>query len=107
LKEGIPTDSRFRDEYLNNVEKEKNSMVQWLESFKSKYAEYEEAADIIGQVETAFELYQSVIGKSKAKIEVQKAIEARGAPLEYDIKWHLERFNRKVYFSLRKVAKHT
>jgi hypothetical protein len=96
MKDGIPTDSRFRDEYLNNVEKENNSMVQWLENFKSKYAEFEEAKPIIGEVEAAFETYKSVVGSSKVKIEIQKAIEARGAPLEYDIKWHLDRFNRRV-----------
>ena len=87
------------------MDKEFNAMTQWLESFKSKYAEYEESKDIIGQVESAFSLYQNVVGKGRAKVEIQRAIEARGAPLEYDIKWHLERFNRRVHiFQVEKLT---
>jgi hypothetical protein len=102
LSEGIPNEPRFperRDEYITSTEKENNAITQWLEAFKSKFAEYEESADIIGQVDTALSLFQSVVGKGKAKVEIQRAIEAKraqGSVLEYGIKWHLERFNNRV-----------
>ena len=78
------------------MEKENNAITQWIESFKSKYGEQEDAQDIIKQVEDALTLFQNVVGKGKAKVEIQRAIEARGTPLEYGIKWHLERFNNRV-----------
>ena len=65
LKEGIPSDPRFperRDEYVNWMEKENNAITQWLENFKSKYGEFEDAKDIIKQVEEAQSSYKTIIG---------------------------------------------
>jgi hypothetical protein len=113
LKEGIPSDPRFpdrRDKYIDDQTKEQGLFVQWLESFKAKFGEIAEAKPTITEVEEALALYNNVICNNiimylyinfylvagRQKVEILKAIEARGAPLEYDIKWHLDRFGRRV-----------
>src|SRR5262249_25747856 len=105
LKEGIPNEPRFperRDEYINNRVKELGLLIQCLEDFKQRFSEYEEALPVISEVEASFLLYNQVVVAAKAKVEIQRAIEARreqGSVLEYGVKWHLEKFVNAVICS--------
>ena len=84
---------------MSEMEKENNRITQWLEDFKSKYGDHEDAKEIINEVETAMKSYVTNIVSAKAKIEIQKAVEARraqGSVLEYGLKYHLDNFVRPV-----------
>ncbi len=85
LKDGIPTDKRFVDEYLSNRSKEYNLLSQWLDDFRSRFSDFEEAVPTILEVESALQVYKDTIWASVNKILVQKARDARkaeGAVLE-------------------------
>lgn len=74
-------------------------MVQWLEDFKTRFGEYEEAHTTILEVESALSLYKTTTDKIRVPLAVQKARDARkadGSVLEYGIQFTLDGFNRKV-----------
>jgi hypothetical protein len=81
--------------------------VLWLEDFKSRYGEYEEATATINEVEDALRLYKDVVESAKVKLEIQRAIEAKkeqGSVLEYGLDFHLSRFVTDVsYTSMKSV----
>lgn len=90
------------DAYLESMEKSYNLIVQWLEDFRSKYGDYEEAQPTISKIEEALALYKDTIGRSKVKIEVQRARDARraqGSVLEYGLDYHLSKFVAAVTIS--------
>lgn len=99
INKGIPTDSRYVDEYLKTLETDRGLLIQWLEDFKSKFGDSPIAQPTIDEIEDAFKLYDVVIGGSMAKVKVEKARDARkadGSVLEYGLAWQLERFNGAV-----------
>jgi hypothetical protein len=101
IKKGIPTDKRFIDSYLESLAKEYNLLIQWLEEFRSKLGEYEEAQETIKEVSEALKLYRTRIAASKVKLDVQRAVDARreqGSVLEYGLDHHLTRFVNAVSF---------
>jgi hypothetical protein len=61
VNKGVPTDDRKLDEYLGNLAKSKELIVQWLEDFRSKFEEYELAKPTIDEVESALQLYRDKI----------------------------------------------
>lgn len=70
-------------------------MIEWLEDFKAKLGEYEEAKSTIQEVEEALHLYKEVTDKVRIPWVIEKARDARkadGSVLEYGLTWHLERF---------------
>ncbi len=71
-------------------------LTKWLDDFKSKFSQYKEAEPHIKAVEDSLQLYNSVIGGSMAKVEVDKAREERGVILEYGLTYHLPRFVEAV-----------
>eukprot|EP00012_Vannella_robusta_P010785 CAMPEP_0206204768 /NCGR_PEP_ID=MMETSP0166-20121206/13757_1 /ASSEMBLY_ACC=CAM_ASM_000260 /TAXON_ID=95228 /ORGANISM="Vannella robusta, Strain DIVA3 518/3/11/1/6" /LENGTH=93 /DNA_ID=CAMNT_0053624531 /DNA_START=1 /DNA_END=278 /DNA_ORIENTATION=+ len=63
LEKGVPGDPRFPDrdnEWIAERIKQKESLVQWLEDFKSKCGEYEEANETIQECENALALHRRV-----------------------------------------------
>ena len=107
LEKGIPGDPRFpeRDnEYIEERKKQKELLVEWLEDFKSKHGEYDEAKETIEECEKALELYSKVVEAVRVPLMIQNARNARqkdGSCLEYGLKYHLDHFNSAVcFFSL-------
>lgn len=88
-------DKRFVDEYVKERTKEHSLLSTWLEDFRAKFGEYEEANYTIQQVESALKLFNDVVGAAKLKIDIQKAIDDRSI-LENGVEWHLERFITQV-----------
>lgn len=68
-----------------------NTLVQWLEDFRSRFGEYEEAQPTIVQVETALQFYSKVVGGSQLTHAVAKAVEDHSL-LPNGLEWHLQRF---------------
>ena len=101
VKKGIPTDASAVDSYLEDTAKTQNLLLQWLDDFRARFEEYEDAQPIIKSIEEALALYKQVIGASRVKIDVQKARDARkaqGSVLEYGLSHFLERFTGLVIF---------
>ena len=98
LEKGIPGDPRFpeRDnEWIEARTKDKELLVEWLEDFKSKLGEYQEAQETIGECEKALDLYSSVVGSVRVPLLIQNARNARqkdGSCLEYGLEYHLKNF---------------
>jgi hypothetical protein len=95
IKEGIPTDKRFVDDYLEKLEKLNGKLIEWLEDFRSRFGQYNEAESTIHRVEDALKLYRLTIAASKVKLDVARARDARkaqGSVLEYGFEHHVERF---------------
>ena len=94
----MPGDPRFpnRDnEWLEEQTKSKELLVQWLEDFKTKAGEYDEATSTIEECEKALSLFKKVVGKVKGTLLVQNARNARradGSVLEYGVEYHLRGF---------------
>jgi hypothetical protein len=61
LNKGVPTDKRFVDEYLDQLFKTKELLVQWLEDFRSKFGQYALGQPTIAEVTTALNLYEEKI----------------------------------------------
>ncbi len=84
LDKGLPTDDREVDNYLARMAKHNSCLIQWLEDFKSKYGEYEEAQSAIKDSEDVLYKYKQKIGPIMIKVNIAKAIDARakdGSPL--------------------------
>jgi uncharacterized phage infection (PIP) family protein YhgE len=79
IDKGLPTDERSVDNYLKDMEKHKSNLVQWLEDFKSKYGTFNEAQQTITDTESALNRYREKIGPIMAKVNINKAINARAA----------------------------
>jgi hypothetical protein len=98
LNKGIPTEHRHVDDYVERQSKVYNLLVEWLEDFRSRFGQHDEAQPTIDEVNQGLALYQQVVLASKRKIDLQKAIEARApnSVLEYGLNFHLERFLSEV-----------
>ncbi len=84
LDRGLPTDDREVDRYLERMAKHNSCLIQWLEDFKSKYGEHEDAQKPIKDTEDALRKYKEKIGPIMTKVNIAKAIDARakdGSPL--------------------------
>ncbi len=84
LDKGLPKDDREVDKYLERMAKHNSCLIQWLEDFKGKYGEYEQAQVAIKDAESALQKYKEKIGPMLVKVAVAKAIDARakdGSPL--------------------------
>ena len=98
MEKGIPGDPRFpeRDnEWIDEQSKRKELLVEWLEDFKSKLGEYDEAQETIKECESALELYKKVVDAVKIPLMVKNARNARradGSCLEYGLEYHLKNF---------------
>ena len=124
LEKGLPGDPRFpeRDnEWIDERTKQKELLVEWLEDFKSKLGQYEEALETIEECEKALELYKKVVDSVRIPLMIQNARNARkndGSCLEYGLEYHLRNFigpvssrvfsnrcnsHNNLYFSLRKA----
>ena len=102
LKKGLPGDPRFpeRDnEWIEEMGKRNELLVEWLEDFKSELGEHDEAQETIKECEETLEKYKTVVGGSKIPLMVQNARNARdkdGSCLEYGLDYHLKGFNNAV-----------
>jgi hypothetical protein len=99
LKSGIPSDQAKADEYVDAQTKEYQLLLQWLEDFKSKFGDYDEAKATITQVEEALKLYKDVVLAAKLSLDIQRARAARraqGSVLEYGLQYHHDKFNNNV-----------
>ena len=77
----------------------KELLVEWLEDFKSKLGEYQEAQETIKECERALALYKQVVDAVKVPLMVQNARKARradGCCLEYGLEYHLRNFKSAV-----------
>ena len=81
-------------------------LVEWLEDFKSKLGEYEQAKETIDECEKALELYHKVVEAARIPLMIQNARNARsndGSCLEYGLEYHLRNFNgavRAIFFTV-------
>ena len=94
MEKGIPGDPRFpeRDnEWVEEQTKKKTLLIEWLENFKSKFAEYKEARSIIEDCENVLGNYKDKVEKVRIPIEIQNARNARKpkSNLEYGLDYHL------------------
>ena len=102
LEKGVPGDPRFpeRDEqYITEQTKLKDTLVQWLEEFKSKLGEYDEAKSTIEECENCIALYNKVVGAARVPMMIKQARNARrndGSCLEYGLEYHLKQMNSAV-----------
>ena len=77
---------------MNEQIKNKELLVQWLEDFKTKAGEYDEAIPTIEECENALTLYKNIVDKIRIPLLVQNLRNARRADnscLEYGLEYHL------------------
>ena len=102
MEKGIPGDPRFPDrdnDWIKEQGKRNELLVQWLEDFKSKFAQYEQAKPTIDECEAVLELYNKVVNAVRVPLEIQNARNARtndGSVLEYGLEYHLRNFKSAV-----------
>jgi hypothetical protein len=95
VKRGLPLDNSKTEEYINKLSAEAALLTQWLEQFKSRFGEHEEAVATINSIESALRLFAKLVGGSKLAVELQRALNDRSI-FEFGIEWHLERFVKMV-----------
>ncbi len=99
LDKGLPGDPRFpeRDnEWVEARVKEQKLLVEWLEDFKSKFGESDEALETIAECRDALKKYNEKVEAVRIPLAVQNARNARkenGSVLEYGLKYHAERMS--------------
>ena len=74
-------------------------MVQWLETFKSSFGEYQESQETIDECEKLLQTYRMVVDSIKIPLMIQQARNARqkdGSCLEYGLDYHLKALNDSV-----------
>ncbi len=84
IDNGIPKDDREVDNWTKKLAKHNSALVQWLEDFKSKYGEHDDAKKHIGDVEVVMIKYKEKVVPMLVKVEIAKAVDARakdGSPL--------------------------
>jgi hypothetical protein len=94
LDKGLPSDQRVQAEWMKQRSKENNSLIAWLENFKSQFTSAAEATETINQCQTALSKYQKIVGPLRQAVEIQEAVNARkadGSALEYGLTHHLTR----------------
>lgn len=99
MNQGIPTNDRAVESYLQQLEKTNGLLIYWLEEFKSKFAQYSEAKSTMEEVENALKLYKEKTEAVRIPLAIKKAKEARkadGSVLEYGLDYHLKRFTDAV-----------
>ena len=75
--------------------------MQWLEDFKSKCGEYEEANETIQECENALALHRRVVDSARVPLLIQNARNARradGSCLEYGLDYHLKNLSGQVSY---------
>ena len=106
MEKGLPGDPRFpeRDnEYIEEQAKRNDLLLQWIEDFKSKFGQYEQAQSTIEEVDQVLELYNKVVGSVRIPLMIQNARNARtkeGSVLEYGLEYHLNGFKSAVSIPL-------
>ena len=94
----MPGDSRSPEkdnEWMSARTKERDLLIEWLEGFKAKYQEYDEATKTIEECETTLESYRTITDPYRIPLLIKNAIHARkaqGSCLEYGLEFHLTRF---------------
>ena len=81
------------------MSKQKELLVEWLEDFKSKLGEYNEASEIISECENTLDKYISVVEPLRVPLLIQNARNARqkdGSCLEYGLEYHLNKMNNAL-----------
>ena len=102
MEEGIPGKSNAPEkdnEYIENMNKRKELLVEWLEDFKSKLGEYNEAQETIKECERCLEQCNKVVEGGRIPLMIQNARNARaedGSCLEYGLDYHLDHFTSAV-----------
>ncbi len=84
IDSGIPSDDRQVDAWTAKLEKHNSCLVQFLEDFKSKYGEHEDAQKPIKDIDEALLKYKVKVTPLIAKVKIAKALDARakdGSPL--------------------------
>ncbi len=84
IDSGIPSDDRQVDAWMAKLEKHNSCLIQFLEDFKSKYSEHEDAHKPIKDIEDALRKYKEKVTPLLAKVKIAKALDARakdGSPL--------------------------
>ena len=96
--QGVPGDPRFpeRDnEYVTDMSTRNDLLIQWVEDFRSRFEQYEEAQATLDECDAVLAQYKAVVGAVKIPLDIQNARNARtadGSCLEYGLSHHLERF---------------
>ena len=91
---------------MNSCTQDKDLLIQWLETFKSKFAEYEQSQVTIRECDSILEKYRSVVDPVRIPLLIQNAKNARreqGSCLEYGLDYHLKGFTNAVCFNLNSL----
>jgi hypothetical protein len=83
------------DSYIERVSKTKELLIQWLEDFKSKFAQYEIAKPTIDEVEKALKLYALFIGGTQLRVAMNKFLDDKTI-LKYGLDWQLNKVEQLV-----------
>ncbi len=84
IDNGIPSDDGQVDAWIAKLEKHNSCLIQFLEDFKSKFGEFEDAQKPISDIEEALQKYKEKVTPLLAKVKIAKALDARakdGSPL--------------------------
>ena len=98
----MPQNPRFpeRDnEWMNARAKDRDCLIEWLEGFKAKYQQYEQARETISTCEDLLDKYRTVTDPYRVPLLIQNARNARkaqGSCLEYGLDYHLRSFHSAV-----------
>ena len=102
MEKGIPGDPRFPDrdnKWIDDRQKEKELLCQWLEGFRSEFSEVLAAKVTLESCNSALKLYENVINAVKVPLMIKNARNARredGSCLEYGLEYHLRQLNGAV-----------
>lgn len=81
MKKGIPKDKKQANEFIEELRKTYNLLLQWIEDFKTKFSQHPESSPTISQVENSFKLYRKIIGASEPQTST-KASASASTPVE-------------------------
>eukprot|EP01124_Arcella_intermedia_P033172 TRINITY_DN7876_c0_g2_i2.p1 TRINITY_DN7876_c0_g2~~TRINITY_DN7876_c0_g2_i2.p1 ORF type:complete len:2631 (-),score=708.58 TRINITY_DN7876_c0_g2_i2:12-7805(-) len=103
INRGPPNDSRFpeRDlQWMQNCEKGRTLLIEWLEQFKSKFTKktglYDEAKPVVEACEKVLGLYKTKVLPTKLPIDIKTTCNARGAILPYGLDYHLQSLQKHI-----------
>ncbi len=95
IRKGLPEAADLREGFLTEQGKIHKRFVQWLNHFKSQFAQFSEALPTIRDVEDALRLYKEDITDKVDRLTLNNALDDRSI-LEFGLDYHLPKFTDAV-----------
>ena len=99
LDKGMPSDPRMPGrglKYTKDMAERQEALVSFLEHFKSRFAQYKEAAATISECEAVLNQFDLVVRGAKVTLDIQSARVAKDGALPYGLEHFLARFTAAV-----------